>query len=274
MTYLTDHIPSIQKAGSLIATMTEFFNLDSYYSNLSTKYLGRPCKYFDQVESTIDVATREPSNTLVLAKEQTKGRGQRTNTWHSPAGCAMGSIKLACRKVSPLAGKLCFLQHIMALTIAKTLEQIDRNKLGKERIKLKWPNDLIYCNASGETIKIGGVLVHSQEDQDQFDVTLSFGLNVLNKEPTICIKDIVDSSDIRMDSLIARIMNNLENHTDIYDENKFQDIKQEYIERCLQINKPVEDEHHGRVLAREVNDDGFLVAEKNGKLCTVTRIVK
>lgn len=254
--------------------MTNLFDLESYYSKLSTKYLGRPCIYLDRVESTIDIATREPENTLVLAKEQTSGRGQRSNTWHSPAGCAMGSVRLACRKVSPLAGRLCFLQHILALTIAKTLEKIDGNKLGKDRIKLKWPNDIIYCNISGENTKIGGVLVHSQETADQFDVTLSFGLNVLNREPTTCISDIVGSTDIKIDSIIADIMNNLEKDTDLYDESQFQDMKQNYIERCLQINKLVEDECHGHVLAKGVNDDGFLVAEKNGNFFTVTRIVK
>lgn len=254
--------------------MTDIFNLDSYYSKLRTRYLGRPCIYLDRVESTIDIATREPENTLVLAKEQTKGRGQRSNTWQSPAGCAMGSIKLACRKVSPLAGRLCFLQHILALTIAKTLEQVDSNKLGKDRIKLKWPNDIIYCNNSGEVTKIGGVLVHSQEEADQYDITLSFGLNVLNKEPTTCVSEIVGSKDIKMDSIIAGIMNNLEEDTNLHDESQFKDMKQNYIERCLQINKLVEDESHGRVLAKEINDDGFLVAEKNGKYFTVTKIVK
>lgn len=257
--------------------MDRTFDIDSYYSQLKTKYLGRPCVFLDRVESTIDEANQKSPNTIVLAKEQLKGRGQRNNVWHSPAGCAMGSIRLLCAKISPLASRICFLQHIMVIVAAKTLEQLDSDRLGKNRIGLKWPNDIIYTNPSDSTqMKIGGVLVQSAEKSNDYDITLSFGLNVFNSEPTTCIKDIIGNSEqLSIESLVANMMNHLENYTYELNDEKFHTLKLDYIERCLQMNKLIEDETNGRVKVKDVNDDGYLVGERcsDHRLCTVSKIV-
>lgn len=255
-----------------------FFNLQAYYSRLKTRRLGRPCLYLDVVDSTIDVVAKEKPDTIVLAREQLKGRGQRNNVWQSPAGCAMGSIRFVCGKFSPVAKRLCFLQHIMVLVAAKTLEKLDGNKLGKNQIRLKWPNDIIYTNTlTNQGLKIGGVLVQSKEENEEYDITLSFGLNVFNSNPTTCVHDIVgDSGNISIEHIVGDMMNLLEYYTyDLTDE-KFLQLKDEYTERCLQMNKLVEDELNGRVKVREVSDDGYLIGERcaDSKLCTVTKIVK
>lgn len=258
--------------------MSSFFNFDAYYRHLKTKYLGRPCIFLDRVESTIDVADRKPQHTIVLAREQLNGRGQRTNIWHSPVGCAMGSIRLACTKSEALASRLCFLQHIMVIVAAKTLEQLYGEKLGKDRIGLKWPNDIIYTNPiSNSQMKIGGVLVHTVDRVNNYDITLSFGLNVFNSKPTTCVQDIIGNFElISMESLVANMLNSLEEYTYELNDEKFYDLKLKYIERCLQMNKLIEDETNGMVKIIDVNDDGYLVGERcsDQKLCTVTKIVQ
>lgn len=257
--------------------MTQLFDLESYYSRLRTRHLGRPCLYLETVDSTIELAAKQDTNTLVIAKEQLKGRGQGSNVWQSPAGCAMGSIRMACKKISPLGSRICFLQHLMVLAAAKTFEHLDDQKLGKNRIKLKWPNDIIYMEQiTNVGWKIGGVLVHTREIHDSYDITLSFGLNILNSKPTTCIRDILGSSqDVSIDSIVADVMNNLEQCTYELDDEKFQQFKLEYSSRCLQMNKLVEDEKNGRVKVKEISDDGFLIGERcaDHKLCTVTKVV-
>lgn len=256
--------------------MAKIFCIESYYNHLKTIRLGRPCIYLDKVGSTIDEALNQPPDTIVLAKEQSNGRGQRSNVWFSPAGCAMGSIRIVCQKISPLASKLCFVQHIMILAMAKTLEQIDNIKLGRNHIKLKWPNDILY-HANDSYLKIGGVLVHTTDLNDDYDIILSFGLNVTNSEPTTCIKDIIGSTrEISIDELVAQMLNNLEQYTHYFDEEMFQDLKMEYTQRCMQMNKIIEDELNGRVKVKEVSEDGYLIGERcvDQKLCTVTRLKK
>lgn len=257
--------------------MKPFFNVEAYYSHLKTTHLGRPCIYLETVDSTIDVAAREAPNSIVIARTQLKGRGQRTNVWQSPPGCAMGSIRMVCRKIAPLGSRLCFLQHIMVLVAANTLEQIDSLRLGKRNIRLKWPNDIIYSSTDNKSeLKIGGVLVQTREQDDEFDITLSFGLNVFNSEPTTCIKDILGfSREISIESIVADMMNQLERYTYELDDEKFEQLKMDYTRRCIQMNKLIEDENNGQVRVRAVNDDGYLIGERctDGKLCTITKII-
>lgn len=258
--------------------MTDFFDVQRYYEALTTSRLGRKCVYLQTVGSTFDVAADEEPDSIVVAREQSKGRGQRDNIWLSPPGCAMASIRLACSPSSYLGQRLCFLQHIVILVEAKTLEELDNRKLGKNQIKIKWPNDILYQDyGSGKTLKIGGILVQTQEKKGVYEICVGFGLNVFNSEPTTCLKDIVGSDEnLRIDVLIAKIMNNLEQYTYYLDEAKFYHLKQEYMERCIQINKLVEDEENGRVRVKEVNDDGYLIGERcaDQRLCTITKILK
>lgn len=260
--------------------VNQFFNLNSYYSILKTKNLGRPCIYLDLVNSTIEIAPNYPPNTIVLAKEQLKGRGQRNNVWQSPIGCAMGSLQVALKKHSYLSNRLCFLQHILALSISTTLEQLNPAKLGLNRVKLKWPNDIVYLNetkSDRRLEKLGGILVNTRESGDFYDVTLSFGLNVFNREPTTCLSEILGSTnEVSIELVVADTMNNLENLTTDLDEPKFQKLKRDYTERCLQINQTVHDPSHGSVLVTQVNDDGYLVGTKNDStrdLCVITNIL-
>jgi biotin--protein ligase len=257
-----------------MAVMTNLFNIETYYSCLRTIRIGRPCLYLDSVSSTIDVSPKEKPGTLVLAKEQTRGRGQRNNTWQSLVGCAMGSIRLECPKESLMAKRVCFLQHILALSIARTLEKIDPHRMGHEQIGLKWPNDVFYKK---EMLKIGGVLVNTHDLGDMFDIILSFGLNVDNREPTTCVNEIIKPTgrQVSIDTVVADIMNNLEQYTDELGDDQFEHIKSDYESRCLQVGKVVLDEKVGTVKVTGVDWDGFLIGhcETSKKACTVTRII-
>lgn len=256
----------------------QIFNQELYQLRLQTRRLGRPCLHFEQVETTIDVAAKEKYGTLVLAHKQTKGRGQRQNTWLSPPGCAMGSIRLECPKQSPLGKRVCFLQHVMALSAAWTLEKIDSERLGKSKIGLKWPNDIIYKDGHR---KLGGILVLTSDNADNYDITLSFGLNVFNEEPTTCINNILTGSsetrapNLSIESVVAEMMNQLEQFSIDMDDEKFEQLKQEYEQRCLQISQTVQDETNGLVKVTGVNDEGYLVgmSATTNQLCTVTKII-
>jgi len=141
---------------------SQIFNQELFQIGLKTREIGRRCLYFDKVPTTIDVAAKEKHGTLVIAGEQTNGRGQRNNQWISPQGCAMGSVKLECPKSGPLGERVCFLQRIMALPAVWTLEKIDGSKMGRDKVGLKWPYDIIYGVPNGNQ-KLGGVLVMTQD---------------------------------------------------------------------------------------------------------------
>lgn len=126
----------------------------------------------DSVGSTNDVVRqrgqgRSLHGAVVLAEEQTQGRGRRGRTWHSPAGANL-YCSLGWRFERPLQ-TLSGLSLAIGAMIAETVEADYGAKLA-----LKWPNDLFY-----EGRKLGGILVEMVgEDSGRQRVIMGIGLNV------------------------------------------------------------------------------------------------
>src|SRR6266545_2276419 len=67
-----------------------WLNLAAVEERLTTSLVGRRLLYLTSTGSTMDDARREaeagaPDGTIVLAEEQTKGRGRFDRAWFSPA---------------------------------------------------------------------------------------------------------------------------------------------------------------------------------------------
>ena len=92
-------------------------------------------------ESTNDLALARaragaPAGTVVIAEEQTAGRGQRGARWSSPAGSGLYMSVVLRPRLSP--------QRSPLLTLAAGVAvQTALDALVPGRIRLKWPNDLV-----------------------------------------------------------------------------------------------------------------------------------
>jgi BirA family biotin operon repressor/biotin-[acetyl-CoA-carboxylase] ligase len=143
---------------------------------LRTSVLGREVHVHERVVSTNDSALRlardgAPEGTLVLAEEQTGGRGRLGRHWHSPAGLGLWFSlvlrpRLAARESSSVS-------LAAALGIARAL----RKDYGV-KTEVKWPNDVVVGPK-----KICGLLTEAEfvEDRVKF-IVLGVGLNVLQRE--------------------------------------------------------------------------------------------
>lgn len=132
---------------------------------------GRPVHPFDSVGSTNDEARRlaedgAPAGTVVIAGEQTAGRGRGAKKWASPpgAGVYMSVVfrpeVLEPAPVSVLAG----------LGLARELD----HAFPGLRPSIKWPNDL-YANG----LKLGGVLSEAAwSEQRPRYLVVGVGVNV------------------------------------------------------------------------------------------------
>jgi BirA family biotin operon repressor/biotin-[acetyl-CoA-carboxylase] ligase len=109
--------------------------------------------WFDSVGSTnAEVARRAADGAeaglLVLADEQTAGRGRQGRRWSAPPGTSlMGSLLL--RPDRPLA-QVALLPLLIGLALAEACEQI----VSGAQLSLKWPNDLL-----ADARKCAGILV-------------------------------------------------------------------------------------------------------------------
>lgn len=126
---------------------------------------------FRRVGSTNDVAldlagAGTPEGTLVLADEQTKGRGRRGRAWSAPHGASL-SMSMVLRPDDPDSSRLLTLR--LGLAAARGLE-----RTLPVRVQLKWPNDL---EVDGK--KIGGILCEGVSVEHRLRyVVAGIGLNL------------------------------------------------------------------------------------------------
>lgn len=131
---------------------------------------------FDVVDSTSErlfarLASGEGrSGDVVVAAEQTAGRGRRGRTWHSARGEGLYLSVLLLPKRAQVPPP--------AWTLAGGLGVYDLvRSLGLAQTRLKWPNDLMVADA-----KLAGVLAESRAAPLQPHCVLGIGLDVGQRE--------------------------------------------------------------------------------------------
>ncbi|MBM3296451.1 MAG: biotin--[acetyl-CoA-carboxylase] ligase [Candidatus Aminicenantes bacterium] len=135
--------------------------------------IGAKVLNFEMCPSTNDLARSlaangEPEGLVVIAQEQTAGRGTRGRTWHSPRGKGL-YLSVVFRppaeavSLLPLAAGLAARE---AVSLACGLEA-----------GLKWPNDLVVPGKADR--KLGGILCESQWTGDKLEsAVVGVGLNL------------------------------------------------------------------------------------------------
>jgi BirA family biotin operon repressor/biotin-[acetyl-CoA-carboxylase] ligase len=125
----------------------------------------------ESTTSTLDIAHRlaadgAPSGTLVIANEQTAGRGRGGKSWRSAPGAGLW-LTLIDRPADNSG--LGVLSLRVGLASAEALD-----RFAPEPIRLKWPNDL-YIDRG----KLGGVLVEARWREQAVEwVAIGLGVNV------------------------------------------------------------------------------------------------
>jgi BirA family biotin operon repressor/biotin-[acetyl-CoA-carboxylase] ligase len=102
---------------------------------------------------------------LLVAAEQTAGRGRRGRRWHGASGAAL-TFSLA-RRIRRPARELAALSLVAGVAAARALRT-----LGVAQAALKWPNDLLAGGA-----KLGGILVETRAGRGATLAVFGIGIN-------------------------------------------------------------------------------------------------
>ncbi|QKS28049.1 MAG: biotin--[acetyl-CoA-carboxylase] ligase [Candidatus Accumulibacter similis] len=107
-----------------------------------------------------------PSGSLLIADDQTAGRGRRGRSWLSSpsAGLTFSLLWRFAGTVARLAG----LSLAVGLAVARALE-----RLGATGVGLKWPNDILLGGG-----KVGGILVELETAPAGMLAVIGIGLNL------------------------------------------------------------------------------------------------
>ncbi len=123
----------------------------SILGRLTTEFIGRNLLYYPTIPSTMERAKKAakesaPEGTVVIAAEQTAGRGRLGRAWLSPSGSISLSLLLY-----PDWRHLPRLNMMASLAVAHSLEKV----CGLET-EIKWPNDVLIRGK-----KVCGILIES-----------------------------------------------------------------------------------------------------------------
>ncbi len=109
-------------------------------------------------------------HTVIIAKRQTKGRGQRGHSWQSDLGGLFMSVILQPNVAAVNAHQITLWS---AWGIAKALSETGAN------VKLKWLNDLLI-----DRRKLGGILTETRIEGDKIlYAVVGIGINWTNDVP-------------------------------------------------------------------------------------------
>ncbi len=141
----------------------------SITGNLGTHVIGQRVICYPSLTSTMDVAKQEAQlgaveGTVVIADEQTMGRGRIKRVWLSPKGSIALSIILY-----PSVVNLPSLIMLASLAVAHSIE----TGTGL-RSQIKWPNDVLINDR-----KVCGILIESSVRGNIVDYAIiGIGINV------------------------------------------------------------------------------------------------
>ena len=164
-------IAAAPRRGYRLDALPDALSADVVAARLTTAWLGRAWRHLARVESTNDEAaawarTGAPAGAIVVADEQTRGRGRLGRRWHSPPGA---SLYLSAVLRPPLAPhRVPPLTLAAGVAVAEALVQFDVAPA------LKWPNDVLVDGK-----KVAGILTEMSADLDRVHhVVVGIGVNL------------------------------------------------------------------------------------------------
>jgi BirA family transcriptional regulator, biotin operon repressor / biotin---[acetyl-CoA-carboxylase] ligase len=159
-------------SGYFLEKMPDILLPDLLRGRLKGNQFGKRFYHFFKTDSTNRAAMElaysgEPEGAVVLAEEQTAGRGRAGRSWHSERGAGIYVTFLLRPRLAPVQAPL--LTMLAGLSAHAAIQE--QTGLNPE---LKWPNDLLL---NGK--KIGGILteMHAEPHLVRF-VIVGIGMNV------------------------------------------------------------------------------------------------
>lgn len=171
--------------------------------------------------------------TVVVAKEQTNGRGQMNNVWVSELGKNLTFSVFVRFLKFPLEYQR-YLSFAVALSVFEAVKSLEVNRLA-----IKWPNDIMAGNK-----KLGGILIENSINYDKIDSSvIGIGLNVNQQSFASELSNATSliqilKEEIDLDVLLEKILSFLKNMVMLIENGKYDEIEKRYLENLYKRNIP------------------------------------
>ena len=235
--------------------------------NSLTRQVQFKLQYFDEVTST-NILLRErlqnnaaAEGLVLVAANQTHGRGQLDAVWESTAGKNLLCSVLLCPAFLEIKFQT-YLNMAVCLAMFDTI-----NKYASE-VYIKWPND-IYINPK----KVAGLLIENTLQGNNINNCIAgIGININQTEfsvPTATSLKKETGDNIMIDEVLIELLNNINNWYGKVGLKQWEVINNTYHKHLLGLNKPLQfktNTHTFTGIIKGVDEHGRLMVEQDGAL--------
>ena len=258
-------IESYTKRGYCLREAPELLSPESVTRQLKTVTFGRKIVYHEKVDSTNTMAKKladkgAPEGTVVVAEEQTGGRGRLDRKFISPFAQGIWfSIILRPEFPSMEVSKMTL---VAAVAITRALR-----KFGMVQCGIKWPNDILVRGA-----KLVGILTELSASVEKINnLVMGIGINTTLSRK-ILPRDLkktttsfaIENMAVHRDALLAEVLYQLEYYYDMVKEKGFAPVLDEWKALSCMLGESVEVTEPNRSFigkAVDLDDNGNLLVQ-------------
>jgi len=268
-------IESISRRGHKLLSTPDILNYEELSEYLSTDYIGREIYYFDSIDSTNakakELAHKDKiDGAVVIAEEQTNGRGRLGRSWASPNRKGVWMSIILKPQIEPQdAVKI---TQVTAAAVWKAMNQMGI------KTQIKWPNDIvlngkkvcgILTEMSGELNRLNylvvGIGINANTDIDEFPEEIKSKATSLKLET---------GHEVDRKKLVGYILNSFETlYKELVKERSIEEAIRICKENSALIGKDVRLSVRGEekeVKAIDINEEGeLIVQDKSGSISRV-----
>lgn len=256
---------SAPKKGYRLTRIPESYNESTIKWGLSTEWLGNVLYFKESIDSTQNMAhdlakKHAPHGTVVIANEQTLGRGRLERPFESNKGGIWMSVILRPQMAPHQAAQITLFTSVVIAEVLSTLTGLP--------LKVKWPNDL-YMNDK----KVCGILTEMNGELDSINyLIIGIGINVNQNEDQFSsnLRDKATSINIASNltwnraEIVQDILTALEKNYEQYMDTGFHTYKQKWSSMAYKMNEMITIQTPQKTYSAKligIDDNGALLIE-------------
>ncbi len=234
-------IEAVRNRGYRLLESGDVYSKVELESELHTAWLGHNLIFLDEVDSTNSHVRRlaeqgAPEGTLVIAENQTAGKGRRGRGWVDPRGTGVAMSFLLRPEFEPECASMMTL--VAAMAVAEGIEEVTGLCCG-----IKWPNDLVLDGR-----KLVGILTEMSTEMESIHyVIVGIGINVGMREFPEDIRDkatslaLAGAENVRRAALVGAVARGWERCYGIFLKNKdLSGLQEAYSRRLVNMDREVQ----------------------------------